>query len=248
MNHLDEAILVAVRDREDGYEPATAHLAGCSMCTDELEEVERRAQVLGEALASLDEHVDVVRAKAAVRGRLDARREEAGAPRRMWRGHVGRAAAIVLLTAGAASALPWSPVRHWWVGEQAETPTVSGPVGAAPQAAASLAGISVAVPQGRIAVIVRGARAGTEIEVVWVDQATARVSAPSGSGFTYGDGRAEVMAAPGPIRVELPRDASFASLEVDGRVFLERSADGLAVPGPAVERSEAGIRFVVDAP
>jgi hypothetical protein len=120
-------------------------------------------------------------------------------------------------------------------------------VGAAAQGA-PVAGIAVAVPEGRIAVIVSGAEPGTVIDVQWVERATARVSAPSGSGFTYADGRAEVEAAPGPIEVQLPRAADAASLVVDGRLFLERSGALLEVPGPAVERSAEGIRFVVPAP
>ena len=247
MTHLDEATLVALRDGEGADGPTAEHLGGCATCTDELGESERRAQLIGEALASLDEPVDVLHAKAAVRRRLDARREDVRARGGWWRRHLGRAAAILVLTAGAASALPWSPVRQWWEAGQVETASAPGPGGTAEQAAASMTGISVAVPQGRIAVVVRGAQPGTVIEVDWVERATARVSAPTGSGFTYADGRAEVEAAPGAIHVELPRDASFALLEVDGRVFLERSAEGLAVPGPAVESSEAGLRFVVPA-
>ena len=247
MSHLGEAILVALRDGEGADEQSAEHVGGCATCADELGEAERRAQLIAETLSSLDEPVDVPSAKAAVRRRLDARREEVR-PRTAWRrGHLGRAAAILLLTAGAASALPWSPVRHWWVEERPAITSAPEPAGAGPQAATPVAGISVAVPEGRIAIIVRNAEPGTVIDVVWVDRAAARVSASSGSGFTYADGRAEVEAAPGPIRIELPRDAGFASLEVDGRVFLERSAEGIAVFGPAVERSEAGIRFVVPA-
>ena len=249
MTHLDEATLVALRDGEGADERAAQHLNGCATCTDELGEAERRGQLNVEALASPDEPVAALRAKAAVRRRLDERREDVPARAGWWRGHFGRAAALLVLTAGAASALPWSPVRDWWRGGPSETAADAAPVGpeTETQAVASAAGISVAVPQGRIAVIVSGARPGTVIEVAWVERPTARVSAPSGSGFTYADGRAEVEAAPGAIHIELPRDASFASLEVDGRVFLERSTEGLAVPGPAVESSDAGLRFVVPA-
>jgi hypothetical protein len=250
MTHLDEATMVALRDGDLTAGYPLEHLRDCDACADEMKEASGRSHAIAEALASLDEPVDALRARAAVRRRLDARRGEQGGSRAWLRGHVGRAAALLALTAGAASALPWSPVRQWWAGAPVETTAEPDPepvVGAVSQGA-PVAGISVAVPEGRIAVIVTGTEAGTVIDVRWVERATARVSAPSGSGFTYADGRAEVEAAPGPIEVQLPREADAASLVVDGRLFLERSGARLEVPGPAVERTAEGIRFVVPAP
>lgn len=254
MTHLDEGTLVALRDGDAGALAdvlADAHLRACDACSEALHEAKRRAPVIAAALDSLDEPIDILRAKAAVRRRLDTQR---GAQRiraaGWWRGHLGRAAALLVLTAGAASALPWSPIRHWWTGAPASAPMAEPGTGvatpSAPQAAPA-AGISVGVPDGRITVVVSGAEPGTVIDVRWVERATARVSAPSGSGFTYADGRAEVEAAPGPIEVDLPRAAEAASLVVDGRVFLERIGAELDVPGPAVERTDARIRFVVPA-
>jgi hypothetical protein len=248
MTHLDEGTLVALRDAGPADEPTSGHLRDCPTCTDRLDEATARAVAVAEALASLDEPVDVRSAKVAVRRRLDAVRGGVHAGRGWWHAHVGRAAAVLLLTAGAASALPWSPVRDWWAGAPAEPLTGSDPAGGVGATQGSPpAGISVAVPRGSIAVIVRGAEPGSVIEVVWVDRPTARVSAPAGSQFTYADGRAEVDAAAGPVEVELPRDAALASLEVDGRLFLERSGEHLDVPGPAVTRSDARLRFLVPA-
>lgn len=249
MTHLDEGILVGLRDGDVADVRADEHLSACGGCADALREVTRRSQVIANALATLDEPVDVLQAKAAVRRRLDTQRGEGRArPGGWWRGHLGRAAALLVLTAGAASALPWSPIRHWWTG----APSTASPTGAAVETTAApqgspVAGISVGVPDGRITVVVSGAEPGTVIELRWVDRATARVSAPSGSGFTYADGRAEVEAAPGLIEVELPRAAEAASLVVDGRLFLERVGARLDVPGPAVERTDTSIRFVVPA-
>ena len=250
MTHLDEDTLVAVRDGDGADGWAARHLRGCSSCSHGLEEARRRSQAIAEALAELDEPVDALRAKAAVRGRLDARRGDAPARGAWWHAHLGRAAALLILTAGAASALPWSPIRHWWVGPPVET--TSGPAagafdGAGSAQGAPAAGISVAVPEGGIAVILTGVEPGTVIDVQWVERPTARVSAPPGSGFTYADGRAEVEAAPGPIEVELPRAAEAASLRVDGRLFLERAGERLDVPGPVVQRTDDGVRFVVPA-
>jgi hypothetical protein len=248
MTHLDEGTLVALRDAGPADEPTSGHLRDCPACADRLVEVTARGVAIAEVLTIFDEPVDVRSAKAAVRRRLDAVRGGMHA-RRGWRHtHLGRAAAILLLTAGAASALPWSPVRDLWVRAPAGPLNGTEPAsGAVATQGSPPAGISVAVRRGSIAVIVRGAEPGSVIEVMWVDRPTARVSAPAGSQFTYADGRAEVDAVAGPVEVELPRDATFASLEVDGRLFLERSGEQLDVPGPAVTRSDARLRFVVPA-
>ncbi len=249
MRHLDEGTLVALRDGDDLAELATPHLRECPPCAAELEEFRSRARTIAEALATLDEPVEVTNAKASVRRRLDARRGDAR-PRSGWlRAHLGRAAAILLLTAGAASALPWSPVREWWAGPSAGPAPTTEPAGTVTTAQGSPdAGISVPVSDGRIVVIVRGAAPGSAIDVVWAAGTTATISAPPGSAFSYADGRVEVDAAAGPILVELPRAAGFASLEVDGRVFLERSGERLDVPGPAAARTDASIQFVVPSP
>lgn len=251
MKHLDEGILVALRDGDSPDGRAEEHLHGCAECADALLETKRRSQGIAEALTALDEPVDILRAKAAVRRRLDSRRDRGRATTgSWWHAHLGRAAALLVLTAGAASALPWSPVRHWWVDAPTGTPASGAAAAVEPTVAtqdAPAAGISVGVPEGRIRVVVTNAGPGTVIEVRWVERATARVSAPSGSGFTYADGRAEVDAASGPIEVELPRDAVDASLVVNGRIFLERVEGRLDVPGPAVDRADTGIRFVVPA-
>ena len=251
MTHLDEGTLAVLRDGDLSDARVDEHLRGCAHCSKSLQEATRRSRVIASALATLDEPVDVLRAKDAVRSRLDARRGPGRVRAAGWgRRHLGKAAALLVLTAGAASALPWSPVQRWWT-DAPSTPLETGPrpstaATSAPQGA-PVAGISVGVPDGRITVVVNGADPGTVIEVRWVDRATARVSAPSGSGFTYADGRAEVAAAPGPIEVELPRIADAASLVVDGRVFLERVGGELDVAGPTVARTEEGVRFVVPA-
>jgi len=248
MRHVEEGTLLALRDGDASAEPATPHLHGCALCAEALEESRTRSRMIAEALATLDEPVETTHAKAAVRRRLDARRGDA--LRTGWlRAHLGRAAAILLLTAGAASALPWSPVREWWAGPSADPIATGEPTDAVATAQGSpAAGISVAVPDGRIAVIVRGPAPGSAIDVVWTEGVTASVSAPPGSGFSYADGRVEVDAAAGAMLLELPRAAAFVSLEVDGRIFLQRSGERLDVPGPAAERTDAGIRFVVPAP
>jgi hypothetical protein len=249
MTHLDEGTLVAVRDGDPYAALPSAHVEECARCAEELEASRSRSRMIAEVLASLDEPVDGTAAKAAVRRRLDAERGDLLARGGWWRGHLGRAAALLVVTAGAASALPWSPVREWWAGSSAEPVPASGPTGALTTAQGSPeASISVAVPEGGIAVLVRGAEPGSLIEVAWGPDAVATVSAPHGSEFSYADGRVEVDATPGPVRVELPGSPGLASLEVGGRLFLARAGTRLDVQGPVDERTDAGIRFLVPAP
>jgi hypothetical protein len=190
--------------------------------------------------------VDVAAAKAAVRGRLDAERSEA-IPRRR-RVPIGRAAAILLVTAGAAAALPWSPLARWWSAPSAEEGTSATPSTTVAVPAADPATASVAVDVvDEIRVFVTGAAAGATIEVVWIDTALARVTAPSGSRFTMATGRVEVQAVAGSVSVELPR-AARASLTVNGRSYLERAAEGTRVVEPAAEVTDDRIRFLVREP
>ncbi len=244
MSHLEHGTITAIRDGALVTGDAREHLGGCPRCRAELERAGRRADRIATALAGLDVPVDTASAKAAVRRRLDARRDRDSRPERHWRRHLGRAAAIVLATAGAAYAVPGSPVRE--ILRPVVVPVAPGPTeSAATQEAPQEGGIAVSVPDGRIRVLVRDAAPGTEIEVVWVDAASARVLAAPGSSFSFGEGRAEATVAPGPVRVHLPRFAPDVTLEVDGRPYLRRAATELELLERPISTSDDRIRFVV---
>lgn len=248
MTHLDEGTIVALRDDLPTNAPAYSHVRACPSCAAALADATSRSTSIADALATLDAPFDLAAAKARTRARLDRARSSSSAPAwRRW--PIGRAAMILLATAGAASALTWSPLRSWLApAEPTATPAPAVTPAPASQSSETSA-IAVEVSGGRIEVIVRGAAPGTIIEVVRGAGASARVEGPRGSGFTYGDGRLEVDAAAGALRIELPRTLSSAVVEVDGRIYLERSdAGGLSLPVPAVERTDDLIRFVVPTP
>jgi hypothetical protein len=244
--HLNEGRIAALRDTGTANPWESSHLDGCAVCTAELADARSRAHAVGDALAALDSPVDVAAAKAAVRRRLDAQRSEASPRRR--RVPIGRAAAILLVTAGAAAALPWSPLARWWSAPSTEggTPTAPSTTVAVPAADPATASVAVDVVD-EIRVLVTGAAAGATIDVVWTDTALARVTAPSGSRFTLATGRVEVQAVEGSVSVELPR-AARASLTVNGRSYLERAAEGTTVVEPAAEVTVDRIRFLVREP
>lgn len=251
MRHLDDAAILAVRDDVAADPSAYAHLDECATCVAEVADARSRSTVIAEAFATLDGPIDVAAAKAATRARLDRTRSSRALPAwRRW--PLGRAAMLLLASAGAASALTWTPLRSLW--DAAPSAPEAAPAVAAPAPAVEPAqepttsGIAVPVRDGRIDVIVRGVAPGAVLEVAWTGDATARIVAPPGSDFTYADGRVEVDAASGGLRVELPRAASAATVVVDGLVYVERSALGVLVRAPVAERTDDLIRFIVPAP
>lgn len=248
MTHVDEGTIVALRDELPTNAPAYAHLRACPSCVAALAEATSRSTSIADALATLDAPIDLTAAKAATRTRLDRARSRHATP--AWRRlPVGRAALILLATAGAASALTWSPLRNLLAPAEPSSTTVPAVTSAPAPQSSETSAIAVEILAGRIEVIVRGATPGTIIDVVWREGSSARVEGPRGSGFTYGDGRLEVDAAAGALRVELPRAVSSAVVEIDGRVYLARSeVAGLTLPGPAVERTDDLVRFVVPSP
>lgn len=251
MKHLDEGSILSVRDGQEVGEDVREHLAGCATCAANLAAAHARAESIGRTLSALDRPIEPTAAKVGVRARLRPT-EEKRPSRSFGARHLGRAAALLLLSAGAAAALPGSPLRSLWRPAASPEAVEEAPVAATADAPTTLAvgpadvGITVAVADGLVQVVVRGATPGTEVSVSWSDQSSARITAPPGSRFTYAAGRVEVDASRGAIHIELPRRAGEVSLEVDGRLYLEGSPDALAVPGPAVELTDDAIRFLVD--
>lgn len=244
MSHLDEGIIVSLRDREWAPERASIHAESCAECESALLEARHRSDEIGRALDALDALApDVEEARTRIRARIDARAaRELRAGARWWSGHLGRAAAVLLVATGAVSALPGSPVRGWLSAPEEVGHTVQEAAPAAAQEAGT-SGVAVTVPIGGIRVLIHSLGPIDRLEVVWSDQATARVDAPAGSRFTYGEGRVEAMVAGGRVRVELPRSGEAVSLEVDGRPYLARRGDDIEVTGPVGAQSDEGILF-----
>lgn len=247
MKHVDEGSILALRDGASTDAGVAEHVESCHACAAEIERARGRATRVAAALAELDDAlaaVDLEWAKSAVRRRLDPAGHERGRPIRSSRSALPKAAVLVLLAAGAASALPGSPLRSWWRAPEALT---TGAVEPSPQEAARARAAALAVPleEGRIAVVVRRAPGGASIEVAWTDGPEAGVSAPPGSSFAYGVGRIEVDAVSGPVRIQLPRGATLASVVVNGVEYVRRSGDEVEVMGQTIERSENLLRFSV---
>ena len=179
------------------------------------------------------------RAELAGRGRRDAFR---GTRARVavwsirW---LGRAAVLVLIGAGALSALP-GPFNGW-------IPRMfpgSGPrdvVPASAEAPPDQVGGRMVVSGGPLVVRLENAVSGTVIEVRRVASGSVGVLAGTGSEFSYGGGEVRASLAAGPVTVELPEGVVPATLIVNGSVYFVEDAGGMEVPGPATAGGGEGL-------
>lgn len=244
MTHLDAGGIVTVRDGQPIQTSDREHVTQCPACQIALDEARHRSVAIESVLKELDRPFDLGSAKADVQGRLDAGPWKSGSRRgSIWGSGLGRAAAVLLLATGAASALPGSPVRTWIAGERTERDS-TGTV-AQELASTERSGIAVPVGDDGIRVVVTGASPGSELEVVWVAGATARISAEWGSSFSFGGDLLEARLAEGPVRVELPRNATAASVEVDGQVYVQLSGDLIRLGETPSGQAEGTVTFTI---
>ena len=257
--HLSEAHLIAVRD---GSLPAGAaerlHVDGCPVCRAELDRLRRRSGVVTGALESLDVPWDLAAARARLRQTVTETTAEAAGVRpiplarpRSWRPR--RAAAVLVLLAATASALPGSPVRQWLASRGNDSPVVPETESRSvtvesldrlDAGADERAGVRLqASPSMRISV--RGLETGDEVRVVWTDGDEVAVLAPPGSRFTSGEDGVDAVVAGDPVTVEIPRARNATTLVVGGSVFLRASADAIDVSGPVTERTDSTVVFHV---
>ncbi len=184
--------------------------------------------------------------------------EEEPGHRRLAGLPLSRAASVaLLLTAGAVSALPGSPVRRWMLGSwqaltgsgttSVEAPDVRQDADQAPPDAAEQArgeaGASIAAGTGALEIWVHDLPAGATIRVQWVEGEEAGVYAGEGTRFRRGEARLEAFAPPGPVRVELPRTVSHALVGADGGVLLRVSDGQVDISGPVEGRTSSEIVF-----
>lgn len=134
------------------------------------------------------------------------------------------AAALILVLAAGAYAVPGSPLRDL-VSRSVEA--IGSLVGGEPQGPADPGPSEVAVDpvDGRIRVAITGPARDLRVTVATTTGERANVSARVAS-FRVEAGRIDVTDARGDVRVELPRDATRAVVEVDG-VEVARLVDGV---------------------
>lgn len=246
MIHLTEGMILAVRDREPVADEVLAHLKECAACARALEDARSRAEAVEQALSALTE-------VAAGRGRPDVA-EGAGAsvvpigrgrrdavPGTRARGTLwtlrwlGRAAVLVLIGAGALSALP-GPFRGWIPRVFTGGPPPAPPSTSAPALPGQVGG-RMEVVSGPVTVRLENVVPGTVIDVRRVAGRAVGVLAATGSEFSYGSGEVRAAVVAGPVTVELPDGVVPATLVVNGATYLVVNAAGMEVAGPATAAS-----------
>lgn len=251
MNHPSEGVLQAFLDGElaaPERERVAGHVGGCPVCGAELEELRSAAARFSSAMRLGDVAPDVAAARTAIQQRparpvlrlLPTRSARTVEVRRA----LMRAAVLVLLAAGAASAaIPGGPVRRFFVALWNQTtrfftgrPATPTPVArkapsGAPAPVAPPAGVSVMPYDGQIRIVVHEPARGLRVRVRVVDADRASVEASGGAAtarFTTGPGRIEVTGGgTGDLRIGLPRAAQHATLEIGGKPVLSKDGGQL---------------------
>lgn len=243
VDHIPEERLLAYLDDEleGSLRAAVAeHLLGCRRCAGRLDGLRSASRLLSRALA----HQDVAPPEAGLRIRRESRGSRGA--RRTARVAWIRAAALVLVVGGAsAAAIPGSPVRGWI--EQSVDRIFAGSESADEQALpaqsdAGVSGVAAKPLYGRIVVDVLGAAPGTTLRVRAVDGPEAAAWSAAGR-YRTGPGHIEVLAGGGgDVRVDLPRDATFAEVRVEGEP-VSRLTDSQLIPLAQVERDGSDLLF-----
>jgi len=255
MGHADSGTLMAYLDGElPGREQSVveSHLDGCGPCTAELDDLRGMSFEFSTAVALVDGPVPMLRARANIASRV--RTGTASASLRRVPADLLKAAAVVLLLAGAASAaIPGSPLRRLVESIVEETsalihpqvqPTVveaPEPVMATPPAAAeqhsSGQSLGVSPSLGRARVSIQGAVAGASITVRLVDTNVVQVTAVSSdeTRFESGAGFIDVYDNASGVIIEVPRSVASMTVEVDGSSYFVKDGARTRLLGPGSE-------------
>lgn len=157
---------------------------------------------------------------------------------------LGRAAVLVLIGAGALSALP-GPFNGWIPRMVPGGPPPVEPAAPAPESPGQVGG-RMEVVGGPVVVRLQNVLPGTVIDVRRVTGRAVGVLAATGSEFSYGGGEVRAAVVAGRVTVELPDGVVPATLIVDGEVYLVVDAAGMEVAGPVtVAVGESLVTFEV---
>lgn len=250
MEHPDEGQIRAFLDGEagDAHPGLETHIRQCSQCSAIVQSQEEALMRLSEALAASDVAPPLVRSRQAL---LRARRKKA--PWTMTRRNLPKAASIaILITAGAAAALPGSPLRDWIRGSPAGVQESGAPSPPSAEPAAALAsgedlgmvGASLPLKEGGMTIRILELAPGAEIRVQMVEGDQVGIYAGQGTRFRTEEHVMEATGAPGNLRVEVPRGMDGYEVVVEGQVYLRRMEGEVEILGPVGTRTREEVRFL----
>lgn len=252
MSHYTEGVLQAYLDGEvaaDTRAGVDAHVTGCIACADRLRELRQLNGTFADAL----QLVDMKTLPAAVFAQLEFR-----ARNRPWterlagsRLALARAAMLVLgVTLVAAAAVPASPLHGWlvrvWksIADSDAQPAAQAPA-AAPAETGTPTGFSVEPVNGRVRVSLTSLANGTKVHVKLVDSDRGLLESTGGRTVSS-TGRIELVGGEaGVVTISLPRSASEAIVEVDGRLYVSKVGSELRFHGPNADALTPEVIFSV---
>jgi anti-sigma factor RsiW len=270
MNHAGEGLLQAYIDGEVTGPAAadlSAHVGACAVCDTELRELRRASEIFHGAMARLDAAAPraaaprvPTRVAEPVIDLAGERARRAPALGRFAAGSLARAAALVLLVAGGATAMiPGSPLRRW-IGQGLDRiaavfaqPEVVAPA-ATPSPAAPVqptfvpgAEMSIQPANGGVQVYVQASEGDGRLTVRFADAELARVQTDSSAHavtFRNSTGRMDILnLGVSDAILTLPGSLEHAEVSINGAVVLRKEGDAVRVTGPAVRHTPQEIVF-----
>lgn len=229
--HLDEEQALRLLHGElpdHARAAAAAHLAACETCAALLERERREEEATLALLQRLDHPAPAPRAADVLRRRPRARRPS-----------VRRAAALLIVAAGAgaAYAMPASPLRALVERLRGERLVSPAPAPAPPERSPSASGVAVA--PGASLVIEVAAPRGAAVRLRLVDDSLVAVRVAEGRAAFASDVQRLLVSAEGSavVVVDVPRSAARVDVAAGGRTVLRaragRVSGGEAAPDGA---------------
>lgn len=265
MSHADSGTLMAYLDGalpERERNAVEAHVRDCRPCTESCDELRAAATEFAHALALVDGPVPMLEARVRLQHVAAVAQDSGRRPR--WRAvpaDLLKAAAVVLLLAGAASAaIPGSPIRQLVdralraiQGEPVpvrieEAPAVEAVPPSAPVQPPSPTGDVAVDPvngQARVSIHSPGVEAQITVRLVDGEKVTVFWSSDDAdtTRFGTGPGFIDVYQVQSAVVVEIPRSVARATVDVDGNVYYLKDGDDLQILGPGAEKTGDDVVF-----
>lgn len=215
MQHLDDVaieLLLSGELEESEGQRLLAHLAECDACSRGFEAAREQDQETGALLSLLDHPVPRLSSKGVIQR----------ARRRWRRPYIAAAGIALLVVAGAASAMPGSPLRTWLAGFLGASPETSA---LPPDAQLVSGGVSV-VPTGEFELVFEAVQEFGVMRISFTDEPELAVRSLGGEpGYSVEPDQVRIdnAGSTADYQILLPRSAGYVRIRVgDSVVFTTR--------------------------
>jgi hypothetical protein len=257
MSHTAEGSLQTYLDGELDSAAAAEldqHLAVCDACARELESLRSLSFRASEAFALLDVAPPMLRAQAAIAA---ARRDERSSFARFAASGLAKAAMLTLVLAGAAAAIPGSPLRRvierlFSRDDVAVDVPATAPSDVTPAPAVEMEehAAYVSPANNAVRVVIHAPAGAVDVVVRLIDTDRAEVetsSSQTGVRFRSATGRLEIVGmGAGTVTIGVPRDLAAARIEVNGAVHAFKQGSALHLSGPAGTAQGSEVKFRIE--